>query len=133
MPALAAAVLWVVATSGPAGQQPQKPASPLQTIDVNGTKLHYVERGSGEPVVFVHGSLGTYRTFQRPFETLSSSFHVVAFSRRFHPPNEAPAPPQPYAMQEHVDDLAALLKALGIGPAHFIGHSYQTAQRLLSR
>jgi pimeloyl-ACP methyl ester carboxylesterase len=124
LPALPAAVLWVVATSAPAGQQPQTPASPLQTIDVNGTTLHYVKRGSGEPVVFVHGSLGTYRTFQRPFETLSSSFHVVAFSRRFHPPNETPAPPQPYAMQEHVDDLVALVKALGIGPAHFIGHSY---------
>lgn len=124
LPALAAAVLWVAATAAPAGEQPQKPASPLETIDVNGTTLHYVERGSGEPVVFVHGSLGTYRTFERPFETLSSSFHVVAFSRRFHPPSETPAPPQPYAMQRHVDDLAALVKALGIGPAHFIGHSY---------
>ena len=56
--ALAAAVLWVVASSAPAGQQPHKPASPLQTIDVNLTKLRYVERGSGEPVVFVHGSRG---------------------------------------------------------------------------
>jgi len=118
------ALLWVVVPSAASGQQPQTPASPLQAIEVNGTKLHYVLQGSGEPVVFVHGSLGSYETFQRPFEALSSSFRVVAFSRRFHPPNDIPRSPEPYAMQMHVDDLAALVKALRIGPAHVVGHSY---------
>jgi non-heme chloroperoxidase len=118
------ALLWVVVPPAASGQQPQTPASPLQAIEVNGTKLHYVLQGSGEPVVFVHGTLGSYETFQRPFEALSSSFRVVAFSRRFHPPNEIPRSPEPYAMQMHVDDLAALVKALRIGPAHVVGHSY---------
>jgi pimeloyl-ACP methyl ester carboxylesterase len=119
-----AAGLWAGPLSAITEQQPQTLASPLQAIEVNGTKLHYVVQGSGEPVVFVHGSLGSYRTFQRPFEALSSSFRVVAFSRRFHPPNDIPRPPEPYAMQMHVDDLAALVKALRIGPAHFVGGSY---------
>jgi hypothetical protein len=26
-----------------------------KTISVNGTTLHYIEQGSGTPVVFVHG------------------------------------------------------------------------------
>jgi non-heme chloroperoxidase len=98
LPAFAVAV-WPVAPSGATGQQPRTPASSLQAIEVNGTKLHYVMRGSGEPVVFVHGSLGSYRTFQRQFEALSSAFLVVAFSRRFHPPNDTPANPEPYALQ----------------------------------
>jgi pimeloyl-ACP methyl ester carboxylesterase len=123
LPALAVAV-WAVAPSGATGQQPGTPASSLQAIEVNGTTLHYVMRGSGEPVVFVHGSLGSYRTFQRQFEALSSSFLVVAFSRRFHPPNDTPANPEPYALQVHVDDLAGLVKALRVGPAHLVGSSY---------
>jgi poly(3-hydroxybutyrate) depolymerase len=111
LPAFAVAVL-AVAPSGATGQQQRTPASSLQAIEVNGTKLHYVMRGSGEPVVFVHGSLGSYRTFQQQYEALSSSFLVVAFSRRFHPPNDTPADPEPYALQVHVDDLAGLVKAL---------------------
>jgi len=122
LPAFAIA-MWAVAPSAATAQEPRTPAS-LEAIDVNGTTLHYVMRGSGEPVVFVHGSLGSYRTFQRQFEALSSAFLVVAFSRRFHPPNDTPANPEPYALQVHVDHLAGLVKALRIGPARLVGSSY---------
>ena len=63
LPAFAVAV-WAVAPSRATGQQPGTPAPSLQAIEVNGTTLHYLMRGSGEPVVFVHGSLGIYQAFQ---------------------------------------------------------------------
>ena len=34
-----------------------------KTIHVNGTDLAYVTEGSSDPVVFVHGSLGDYRSW----------------------------------------------------------------------
>ena len=49
-----AVAAWAVAPSGATGQQPGTLASSLQAIEVNGTTLHYVMRGSGEPVVFTH-------------------------------------------------------------------------------
>jgi pimeloyl-ACP methyl ester carboxylesterase len=38
--------------------------------------------------------------------------------------NDAPANPEPYALQVHVDDLAGLVQALRVGPAHLVGSSY---------
>jgi pimeloyl-ACP methyl ester carboxylesterase len=110
--------------SGSANGQLPTAAAPLQAIAINGTTLHYVERGSGPPIVFVHGGLGDYRTFQPEFDALSSHFRVVAFSRRFHPPNDVPEGVPSYSMQGHIDDLAELVKALGLGPSHVVAHSY---------
>ena len=110
--------------AGSANGQLPAAAAPLKAIAINGTTLHYVERGSGPPIVFVHGGLGDYRTFQPQFDALSANFRVVAFSRRFHPPNDVPAGVPSYSMQVHVDDLAELVKALGLGPSHFVAHSY---------
>ena len=39
-----------------AGQEQQ-----LKKIHVNGVELHYVDRGHGEPVIFIHGGLADYR------------------------------------------------------------------------
>jgi non-heme chloroperoxidase len=116
--------LFLAASSrlGQAQLPPQAP--PLQALSVNGTVLHYVAQGSGTPVVFVHGGLGDYRTFQPQFEALASTNRVVAYSRRYHPPNEIPAGTAAYSFQVHVDDLAALITTLRLAPAHVVGHSY---------
>lgn len=37
------------------------PAEPLPTVRANGMSLHYLDRGKGEPIVFVHGALADYR------------------------------------------------------------------------
>ena len=41
-------------------------ASPIfaqpKEIRVNDVTLNYIEQGQGDPVVFVHGTLGDYRT-----------------------------------------------------------------------
>ena len=39
-------------------------------IKVNGVILNYIERGKGIPVVFVHGTLGDYRTWDGQIERL---------------------------------------------------------------
>ena len=123
VPAMIAALV-VAAWSARVDGQPSAAAAVPKAISINGTTLHFVERGSGTPIVFVHGGLGDLRTFQPQFEALSANFRVVAFSRRFHPPNDVPAGTPAYALQVHVEDLAALIKVLNLGSAHFIGHSY---------
>ena len=35
-----------------------------RTIEVNGTNLAYVEQGTGDLVVFVHGSVNDYRSWR---------------------------------------------------------------------
>ena len=45
--------------------QPTACGSDIRRIEVNQTTLHYFECGKGEPLVFVHGSLGDLHTFRR--------------------------------------------------------------------
>lgn len=58
-----------------------------KTVFINGADLAYVEMGSGDPLVFIHGSVGDYRTFVPQFEAFAQHYRIVSYSRRFHPPN----------------------------------------------
>jgi non-heme chloroperoxidase len=93
-------------------------------IDVSGTSLEYIERGNAEPVVLVHGSASDYRTWQYQMEPFGAQFRAVAYSRRYHWPNQRIHEGADYSMAEHVDDLRTVLRSLGGAPAHLVGHSY---------
>lgn len=100
-------------------------------LTANGISLEYHERGSGEPVVLVHGSASDYRTWAAQTEAFGREFRVINYSRRFHWPNEEIAEGVDYSMLQQVDDLGALLRALDVCPAHLMGHSYGASLCLL--
>jgi len=52
-----AAIFWLIATPLFAGQSTADAPLFKQITLPNGITLHYVEQGSGAPVIFVHGSL----------------------------------------------------------------------------
>lgn len=97
---------------------------PTKTIQINGTTLHYFEYGSGEPVVFVHGSIGDYRTWGYQLEEFSRHYHTVSYSRRYHYPNDWDGDGSDYSSLLHARDLAAFIDSLGLGPVHLVGQSY---------
>lgn len=92
--------------------------------EINGTTLEVIEQGSGETVVFVHGSLSDHRTWAQQRDVFAQSFHTVTYSRRYHWPNDPIPDGADYAMSEHVDDLEALIRSLGTAPVHLVGNSY---------
>jgi pimeloyl-ACP methyl ester carboxylesterase len=97
----------------------------MKDVEVNGVKLVYVEAGGGEPVVFVHGSLEDLRVWRRQVEQFAASHHVVAYSRRYHHPNAAPAAGDPpYTAGLHAADLAGLIETLDLAPAHVVCSSF---------
>jgi len=90
----------------------------------DGVELHYVERGSGVPVVFVHGSLsdgGFWNDQLGPFA--ASGYRAIAYSRRYNPPNTNKSRPG-YSAAVDADDLAAFISELHLGKVHVVGHSY---------
>lgn len=103
----------------------------MAKLDVNGTSLEYVEKGSGEPIVFVHGSASDYRTWNLLLSDFSLRNRVISYSRRYHWPNEPIPEGADYSMEQHVGDLQALLFSLGATPAHLVGHSYGAFVALL--
>jgi pimeloyl-ACP methyl ester carboxylesterase len=96
----------------------------MNSLDLESTRVACVQRGDAQPLVLVHGSNSDYRTWDGVLGTLGERFRAIAYSRRYHWPNEPIRPGADYSMQEHVDDLAALTRVLDIAPAHFVGHSY---------
>ena len=99
-------------------------ATHLKTIEVNDTELHYVEQGAGVPVVFVHGGLGDFRTWGQQMEPFAEHYHAISYSRRAHYPNAWRGDYTSCPMDLHIEDLAALIRALDVAPAHLVANSY---------
>lgn len=97
---------------------------PLINIHINGTPLHYIEHGTGEPLVFIHGSLGDYRSWKDQFDFFAGYFHVIAYSRRYHYPGEAGDLNATSPANEQIDDLASLIAQLKLAPAVLVGASF---------
>ena len=99
--------------------------SELRVVQINDYEINYLDVGNGVPVVFVHGSLGDYRTWQAQVEAFSKDYRVVALSRRYAYPNAQEAnESNDYSVTPHAEDLAQFLMRLDLGPVHLVGHSY---------
>jgi pimeloyl-ACP methyl ester carboxylesterase len=107
-----------------AGAQTKACGSEIQAIEINNATLHYFECGEGEPLVFVHGGLGDLHTFREQLQTFAARFRVIAYSRRYFPPNAPPRATDVNSLSGHVADLGALVKELKATPAHLVGNSY---------
>ena len=107
------------------------PPNAFASVSVNGVRLHYVERGAGEPVVFVHGALDDYREWEPVARSFPGSYRVITYSRRYNYPNDNPIAPGDHSALVEARDLAALIRALHAGPAHIVGASYGAYTALL--
>ncbi len=96
----------------------------MARVEIRGTALEVAEFGMGESVVFVHGSASDHRTWRPQLEVFAERFRAIAYSRRYHWPNERIVDSASYRLDEQVDDLMELLRSLGAVPAHLVGHSY---------
>jgi pimeloyl-ACP methyl ester carboxylesterase len=94
----------------------------MATLKINGVNIYYEQTGqAGEPLVLVHGSWVDHRTWLRVVPGLARSFRVITYDRRGHSQSERPQAPG--QVSEDVSDLAGLVEALQLGPAHIAGHS----------
>jgi len=89
----------------------------------SGISIPYVERGDGEPVVFVHGSLCDFRYWDAQIEPLSAQFRCIAPSLSHYWPAVDAAIQSDFGWHAHVAELAEFIEALEIAPVHLVGHS----------
>jgi pimeloyl-ACP methyl ester carboxylesterase len=105
--------------------QPPQPESPeVRQMQVNGTNLAYVEEGKGEVVLFIHGANGDWRTWDELRPLIATRYRFISISRRYHQPNPWPGDGKDYSVQLHVNDVVAVISALGVGKVHLVGGSY---------
>ncbi len=101
----------------------QAERSDIKRVALDGTQLAYVELGSGEPVVFVHGGFIDFTIWEHQLAAVGERYRAIAYSRRYAWPNEGIPDGADDPMGPHADDLAALIQTLGLGPTHLVGHS----------
>jgi len=89
---------------------------------VNGAKLFYELNGSGDPLVLVHGSWVDHKDWQLVVPHLARSFRVLTYDRRGHSLSERPLGQG--SRREDEEDLAALMEALDLAPAHVAANSF---------
>jgi pimeloyl-ACP methyl ester carboxylesterase len=93
-------------------------------VTANGVRLYYEERGSGTPILGLHGAGSSAALWENAVERLSELGRAIIYDRRGSSRSERPSPYEITSVQEHADDALALLRALDAEPAVLIGRSY---------
>lgn len=89
---------------------------------VNDLSIGYREKGTGDPLVLLHGGLSDSRYWQRELETFSDSYRVIAW--------DAPGcgvsddPPEDFSLADYANTLAAFLGKIEVNNPHVLGLSF---------
>lgn len=93
-------------------------------LRLGGLDLHYTERGSGdETVVFTHGGGQDLSAWDDVIDRFAEHRRVIAWSRRYCPPNDNRELDPSYSARMDALDLTRLLQSLAVGEAHHVAHS----------
>jgi len=89
--------------------------------DVNGINLYYETRGTGQPLVLLHGGFGSVEMFGPNVELLAAGRRVVGVDLQSH--GRSPATDRPMRFETMADDVADLIRSLGFEQAAIMGFS----------
>jgi pimeloyl-ACP methyl ester carboxylesterase len=89
--------------------------------DVNGISLYYEEHGSGPPLILLHGGYGTGEMFAAILPVLASRRRVITVDLQGH--GRTADVDRPLRFQTMGDDVAALIRHLGLAQADVMGYS----------
>src|SRR5919197_2587443 len=91
-------------------------------LQVAGQRLHYLRRGSGEPLLLIQGMSGTHVAWGEPFlAELERDFDCIVYDHRGI--GFSGAVQEAFTLTELANDAAELLGALDVDTAHVLGIS----------
>ena len=88
---------------------------------VNGLKMYYEARGSGQPLILLHGGLGAIEMFSEILPALSNERQVIAVDLQAH--GRTADINRPLSYEAMADDVAALIRYLKFEKADVMGYS----------
>ena len=90
----------------------------------HGIELHGVRAGKGLPLIFIHGAMGDWRSWEAQWAAFTPHFDCISYSRRFSFPNQNHQPSPHHSALDEAQDLEHLLNVLNIDTAILVGSSY---------
>jgi pimeloyl-ACP methyl ester carboxylesterase len=96
-------------------------------ITVDGVRLHYVDRGTGTPLVLLHGNGSMIEDFESSglIDLAAKNYRVIAIDRPGFGHSNRPRSTV-WTPQAQADLIAAALKKIGVPRAIILGHSWGT-------
>ncbi len=100
----------------------------MEHVEVDGRRIAYVQTGAGPDLVLLHGAVTDLRSWDEVATELSRGFRVTAW--------DAPGcggsddPDESWGMEHFADCLIAVIRELGLGRPHLVGHSWGSALAL---
>jgi pimeloyl-ACP methyl ester carboxylesterase len=92
-------------------------------IEVNEDQIHVIERGSGEPVVFLHAFPLEGAMWDYQLDALETSYRCLAFDMPGFGGSPPPADPKQASMKHWANLVVGALDQLGVEKATFVGAS----------
>jgi pimeloyl-ACP methyl ester carboxylesterase len=85
----------------------------MPTVETNGIQTYYEEYGEGMPVVCLHGATSDHQLFAEQFKPLDNDTKIIVYDLRGHGRTEG-SDEKSYSMSLYAEDLAALIKEIGL-------------------
>ena len=85
----------------------------MPSLNRAGVKIHYEVHGAGPVILLSHGYSATSRMWAGQIEALSRDHRLVLWDMRGHGQSDYPADQTAYSQDATVDDMAAILDAVG--------------------
>lgn len=89
-----------------------------------GFEIHFAEEGSGPPLIFVHGGMGDWLSWEPQWAAFTPHFRCITYSRRYSSPNLNVLESSNHSVMAEAQDLAYLLAHWRAEPAILVGTSY---------
>lgn len=93
----------------------------MSYLDVNGLSLYYEEHGEGEPLLLLHGGLGSGEMFAPVLPGLAGHRRVITADLQAH--GRTADIGRPLRFETMADDIAALIRHLGLARPDVMGFS----------
>lgn len=90
-------------------------------VDTNGLRMHYDERGGGEPLVLIMGLGAPGSLWEDHVQAFEQHFRCILLDNRG--AGESDKPEGPYTTAMMAEDVAGVIQALDLGPARVAGIS----------
>ncbi len=99
-------------------------SKPVKTghLPVSGVNYYYEIHGQGEPLLLLHGGLGSIDMFGPVLPLLAKGRQVIGVDLQGH--GRTALGERPLSMEALGDDMAGLVKALGYGQIDVMGYSF---------
>lgn len=92
-------------------------------ILLKGIRIHYLEAGSGTPLLLLHGNAGSGQVWRKVIPTISKHYRIIAHDRQGFGQSEANEFGD-FSPFGYADELAELMQTLDISRGHICGLSF---------